>query len=137
MDGFYGATGLEPPDVRRRQVDLALFSDPPAGYALLAWDASQLVGIASYSFLWPAVGLTRSLYLKELYVAEQRWRSRIGTDLMRALFKVAAKYECSRVEWTTDTDNAGAQRFYRDLGTTQIPKLFYRADRSAIESGLA
>src|SRR5260370_8786324 len=50
------------------QVAEALFTSPPAGYALLAWDGTQLAGLAAYSFLWPAVGLTRSLYLKELYV---------------------------------------------------------------------
>ncbi|WP_207400760.1 GNAT family N-acetyltransferase [Actinomadura roseirufa] len=137
MDRFYGATEFEPLGVRRRQVEQALFSDPPAAYALLAWDAGQLVGIASYSFLWPAVGLTRSLYLKELYVAESRWRSGIGTELMRALLDVATEHECSRVEWTTDRENDSAQQFYRDLGLAQHPKLFYRADHTAITSALA
>ena len=35
-------------------------------------------GMASYSFLWPAAGLTRSLYLKELYVAQDWQRQGIG-----------------------------------------------------------
>ena len=137
MDRFYGATDLEPPDVRTRQVQDALFTDPPTAYALLAWEGARLVGIASYSFLWPAVGLTRSLYLKELYVTRDRWRSGVGTALMRGLFDLAAEHGCSRVEWTTDADNDGARRFYQDLGLMQQPtKLFYRADRKAIEEGL-
>lgn len=71
LDKFYGETDVEPLDVRIRQINEALFGNPPLAYAQLAWDAGVLVGLATYSFLWPAVGLTRSLYLKELYVAEQ------------------------------------------------------------------
>jgi GNAT superfamily N-acetyltransferase len=101
MDRFYGATEFDPAEVRAQQVRQALFTDPPAAYALLAWDGGDLVGIASYSFLWPAAGLTRSLYLKELYVRAERQRSGIGSTLMRALFEVAVMQGCSRVEWTT------------------------------------
>ena len=72
MDRFYGWTGSEPLESRVAQINEALFSDPPSAYALLAWDKGEPVGFASYSFLWPAIGLTRSLYLKELYIAERQ-----------------------------------------------------------------
>jgi ribosomal protein S18 acetylase RimI-like enzyme len=129
MDRFYGTTEMEPLDIRTRQVHQALFGNPPAAYALLAWDKEHLVGIASYSFLWPAVGLTRSLYLKELYVSETKRRDAVGTALMHALFAIAVKHECSRVEWTTDEENKGAQRFYEKIQMERLlSKLFYRAD---------
>ena len=70
IDRFYGATDIEPLSTRTGQIANAIFSNPPAAYALLAWNDDQLVGFAAYSFLWPAVGLTRSLYLKELYVVQ-------------------------------------------------------------------
>jgi RimJ/RimL family protein N-acetyltransferase len=48
---------------------------------------------------------------------------------MTHIFKVAAGNDCSRVEWTTDRENTGAQRFYEQLGLTMLPaKLFYRAE---------
>ncbi|MEV5556331.1 GNAT family N-acetyltransferase [Nonomuraea wenchangensis] len=129
MDRYYGAIELDPVEVRTRQVQQALFTEPRAGFALLAWRGEQLVGVASYSFLWPAVGLTRSLYLKELYVAESAQRQGAGTALMNALFALAAEHECSRVEWTTDRDNVRAQQFYEGLGQSELPtKLFYRVD---------
>lgn len=130
MDFFYGATEVEPRDQRTRQITDALFSDMPAASALLAWDGTQLVGVATYSFLWPAIGATRSLYLKELYVCEAHRRKGVGKLLMDALFEVAAKHDCSRVEWTADDTNAGAQRFYEErLGVpATTSKLFYRAD---------
>lgn len=105
------------------------FSAPPAAYALLAWDAERLAGVAAYSFLWPTVGLTRSLYLKELYVAQACRGRGIGRLLMQALFGLAAKHGCSRVEWTTDRGNTSAQAFYHRLGLpVHASKLFYRAE---------
>lgn len=129
MDFFYGATEDEPYDQRVRQITDALFGDVRAASALLAWDDRKLVGIAAYSFLWPAVGVTRSLYLKELYVGERYRRKGVGKLLMDALFEVAKKFGCSRVEWTTDDTNMAAQRFYDELGLpVNTSKLFYRKE---------
>ncbi|MFV2019368.1 GNAT family N-acetyltransferase [Micromonospora sp. LOL_023] len=129
LDTFYGETAVEPYEVRIRQINEALFGDPPLAHAALAWNARELVGLATYSFLWPAVGLTRSLYLKELYVAEAARGQGIGKQLMDHLAKVAVANNCSRLEWTTDRDNTHAQRFYARLGVTRNDnKIFYRLD---------
>jgi GNAT superfamily N-acetyltransferase len=129
MDRFYGATDLEPQQLRERQVTEALFADQPLAYALIARVDGQVAGVASYSFLWPAAGLTTSLYLKELYVAEAHRRDGVGQALMEALFKLARQRGCSRVEWTTDDDNQGAQTFYDALGQkVHASKIFYRLD---------
>jgi GNAT superfamily N-acetyltransferase len=127
MDRFYGASEIEPADVRARQIYDAIFGDPPTAYVLLAWDNGTLAGFASYSFLWPAVRLTRSLYLKELYVAEAARRNGVGKLLMRHLYDTAIECGCSRVEWQTDRSNTDAQRFYAELGApVDESKLFYR-----------
>lgn len=128
MDRFYGADDdREPLGERIRQINEALFADPPAAYALLAWDGGALAGIATYSFLWPAIGLTRSLYLKELYVADRYRNQGIGRRLMGQLIQTVEKAGCTRVEWTTDTDNPGAQDFYDELGfSPHESKIFYR-----------
>lgn len=129
LDRYYGAPSTEPLDTRLQQINEALFANPPAGHALLAWDGTTLAGIAAYSFLWPAAGLTRSLYLKELYVTDTYRRQGIGKLLMDALIEVAAKHRCSRIEWTTDTDNPTAQAFYDRLGyQRQQSKIFYRLE---------
>ena len=132
MDRFYGSVDSEPLSTRIRQIDDALFSDPPAAYALLARDGGDVVGLATYSFLWPAVGLTRSLYLKELYVTSSSRRRSVGKLLMRALSETAGEYGCSRVEWTTDMDNTDAQAFYQSLGLSALKsKVFYRSEMIA------
>ena len=135
MNRFYGATEIEPLEIRLRQINDALFRDPPSAYALLAWDDGRLTGFASYSFLWPAIGLTRSLYLKELYVIKAVRGQGTGKLLMRHLCSIAAKHGCSRVEWTTDQENLDAQRFYAELGVrTNKSKLFYRIEGDDLRS---
>jgi GNAT superfamily N-acetyltransferase len=123
---FYGT--LERIDAG--QVAEAIFTAPPAAYALVARDAGQLAGLAAYSFLWPAIGASRSLFLKELYVPDAYRRRGVGRLLMRAVFETAAARGCSRVEWTTDADNADAQAFYARLGLSVHPKVFYRVSLS-------
>lgn len=129
MHRFYDEPSTEPVADRVRQINEAVFASPPAAYALLARDGAMLAGFAAYSFLWPAVGVTRSLYLKELYVADAYRHRGIGTLLMRALFETAAKQRCSRVEWTANVESAGARAFYHDLGVSErTSKVFYRVE---------
>ena len=141
---FYGATESEPLDRRIGQINQAIFTSPPTAYALLARDGDQVAGLAAYSFLWPAVGATRSLYLKELYVPDAHRRRGVGTLLMRAIFETAGTLGCSRVEWTTDAGNIAAQAFYAKLGLPAHPsKVFYRVEdtgsglRSIVPGGSA
>ena len=127
LDEFYGDTPRGTPASRGAQVRAALFTDPPLARALLAWDGSVLAGFASYSYLWPAIGLTASLYLKELYVAQAYRRTGTGKLLMDGLYQIAASQDCSRVEWTSDTGNPGARAFYAALGAKPLTsKIFYR-----------
>ena len=129
MDRFYGATGIDSLEVRRQQLYDGLFSDLRAAHSVLAFDGAAAVGFAAYSFLWPAVGLTRSLYLKELFVSQGQQRRGAGRALMDSLFEVARKHDCSRVEWTTDSDNPAAQAFYKTFGVEPTGnKLFYRLE---------
>lgn len=128
VDRYYGDPGDEPRDERNRQVHEALFGPTPAARALVVKDDDgALIALASYSFLWPAAGATRSLYLKELYVTEKHRGAGVGTLLMEALYAEAERAGCSRVEWTADQDNPDAQRFYASLGVeVNSGKIFYR-----------
>lgn len=134
MDRFYGATRVEPIETRLKQINDALFDDIPIAYSLLAWEESRLVGFATYSFLWPAVGLTRSIFLKELYVARSARQKGIGKLLMERLFDLATQKNCSRVEWMTDSYNRDAQLFYAKLGApVDESKIFYRVEGEALK----
>jgi GNAT superfamily N-acetyltransferase len=131
LEAFYGGapSGGQSLDDEQAQIEALLFSDgPPAAFVLLAEDDEVIVGLASYSFLWPAAGVTRSLFLKELYVRQSHRRRGVGRELMAAVFGVAEERDCSRVEWMTERDNRAARSFYGSLGfELDASKVAYRA----------
>jgi GNAT superfamily N-acetyltransferase len=136
MDRFYGVSQFEPVETRTAHVRTALFGDRPSAEALVARNDDRLVGLASYSLLWPAAGLTTSLFLKELYVAEATRAHGVGRALMERLFAVAAERGCSRVEWMTEKINLEAQAFYAQLGhKPNDQKLFYRVEDGLVSPG--
>lgn len=117
IERYYGATAVQPMEERVAQVRAALFGVPPLASLLLAVDGEEVVGLAAYSFLWPAAGSTHSLFLKELYVRPAVRRCGVGASLMGRIREIAAaRPGCSRVEWQADEDNPGALAFYRGLG---------------------
>lgn len=128
LERFYGGEPTEPLEEQVAQIEASLFASAPAAYVLMAWDGEKPAGFASYSFLWPAAGFTRSLYLKELYVAQAYRRTGLGRELMDELHEIARRERCSRVEWTTDAPNEDARRFYESLGFAEnASKIFYRS----------
>lgn len=135
MDRFYGEPEIESIDHKAAQINAVLFGSSPLAFSLLAWDEEQLIGFAGYSFLWQAAGTTKSLYLKELYVKESHRGKGAGKRLLHEIFKVALDSKCSRVEWTTDSDNLDSQGFYEKLELAVLPsKVFYRAEGEALQA---
>lgn len=128
IETYYGATDVPPAADLVAQVRNVLFSEQPLATVLLARDEYEaIVGLASYSFLWPAAGADASLYLKELYVREGARRQGVAGAFMAALRAAATEAGCSRVEWTADRDNPPALAFYEAFGAQQRGgKVFYR-----------
>jgi GNAT superfamily N-acetyltransferase len=133
LDAYYGGPLEDPTPERVRLIHDAIFGPDPAGYVLLAWDGDRLVGFASYSFLWPAAGVSRSIFLKELYVIEAQRQRGVGRLLIAELSRIAIDHGCSRLEWAADTDNPTAQRFYAQLGVPpDTTKTFHRLAGDAL-----
>lgn len=128
IDAYYGDSVSESASERAAQIEKALFSEGGSAAVLLARnEESHAIGLASYSFLWPAAGSSQSLFLKELFVRTDYRRSGVGRVLMGELFKLAAEKSCSRVEWLTDRPNTDAQEFYNEIGVVPDDgKIFYR-----------
>lgn len=127
IEEYYGGDNV-PGDLD--QIYAALFGERPVATVLLARDGAEVLGLASYSFLWPAAGAATSLFLKELYVRETARRRGIAGELMAALRQAAAEAGCSRIEWTADGDNPRALAFYEALGVQpRSDKPFYRLEK--------
>jgi GNAT superfamily N-acetyltransferase len=128
LERFYGGEPSELLEDQLSQIEASLFCAAPAAYVLMARDDGKPAGFATYSFLWPAAGFTTSLYLKELYVAQDYRRSGLGRQFMDELHRIARYNKCSRVEWTTDAPNEDARRFYESLGYSEnASKICYRS----------
>ncbi|GLZ00759.1 GNAT family N-acetyltransferase [Actinoplanes sp. NBRC 103695] len=129
VERFYGTEEFPPRQDWERDIKAALFDPFPAARVLLAMEAAEALGLASYNFLWPAAGVSRSLFLKELYVRDPHRRRGIGIDLMSRLHTIAIDSGCSRVEWQTDALNIEAQMFYKKLGVAPMAdKITYRSN---------
>lgn len=129
LDRFYGDLDIAPDGERAAGVSAALFGEPASSRALVAVAGDELVALATYSLLWPAAGVTSSLYLKELYVRERWRRHGLGRLMMSELRCVAENVGCSRLEWTTDAENGTAQAFYAALGSAvNSGKVMYRVE---------
>jgi GNAT superfamily N-acetyltransferase len=105
---------------------------------VLAWEGDDAQGLAVFSFLHPAAGPGGMLFLKELFVrAEARGRG-IGRALMRHLAVTARRRGCSRIDWTTDAELAGALAFYRGIGAVEVPrKVYYRIPAAEFDGLIA
>ena len=135
IERFYGSTDVQAFEERRSQVEEALFGSPPLASALVVEaENGDLVGLAAYSFLWPAAGSSHSLFLKELYVCDTLRRQGIGAQLMNELRALAAaRPGCSRLEWMTDRPNADARAFYKSLGFSESDgKIVYRVNTETV-----
>ncbi|MFD6421016.1 GNAT family N-acetyltransferase [Streptomyces sp. NPDC060198] len=124
IEAYYGGDQA-PAD--EQQIRAALFGPRPHATVLLARDCGDALGMASYTYLWPAAGADSSLYLKELYVRTEARRRGVARALMDALKGIAAETGCSRVEWTADIGNPPALALYEALGVDRHQgKVFYR-----------
>lgn len=129
LDRFYGGTGFAPQAERATRVERELFGALPAAHVLLAREGERVVGLAACSFVWPASGLSRSLFLKELFVSGPYRNAGVGRALMAAVRDFAIAHDCCRVDWTAERSNDAAQRFYASLGAVVLDdKAFHRLD---------
>ncbi|HME25795.1 MAG TPA: GNAT family N-acetyltransferase [Acetobacteraceae bacterium] len=108
----------------------ALACSPPAlafdPRVLVALTGSQIVGSLVMNVTFPAFELTRSLYIRDLYVTRRLRGCGVGTALVKAGARLAIREGFSALEWTTETANAAARGMYEACGARQLDRTYYR-----------
>jgi GNAT superfamily N-acetyltransferase len=108
----------------------ALACSPPVRVfdprVLIALIAEEIVGSLVMNVTFPAFELTRSLYIRDLYVTKRLRRSGVGTALVRAGARLALTEGFSALEWTTETGNAAARKMYEACGARRLERTYYR-----------
>ncbi len=94
----------------------ALFGDPPAAHAQLAFVDSRPAAYLTYYFTFGSMTGRRGLWLDDVYVAPAYRGRGLGRALMRHLAGIARQHQCARFEWLVLDWNESALGLYRSLG---------------------
>jgi GNAT superfamily N-acetyltransferase len=123
----------EMPTADRARLEQILGEQPPSVEMLVAEGPEGPLGFASFAQIFPGLGTSPQLYMKELYVARAARSQGIGEALLRALAQVATARRCTRIDWTTVDTNHGAYAFYERIGARVLrDRVYFRLDEAAI-----
>lgn len=130
MEVHYDGADAVGEEVARERLFRALQGQPPG--VMIGAFGERALGFASLHEMFPGSGLQSMWYLKELFVTGTVRGLGIGEGLMREAARVLLDRGASRLEFTTDAENASAQRFYRRMRAPVVPKVFYRYEADAL-----
>lgn len=103
---------------------------PATGFAprmlLAVAEGGAVVGAIALNVTFPATELTRSLYIRDLYVAAAARRRGVARALLGAAAALTLAEGFSALDWTTDAANAGARQLYEGAGARQMARVYYR-----------
>jgi len=109
---------------------------PTSGVTLIvALADARAIGLAAVSILYPAPKERGQLFMKELYVHTDFRSGGIGERLMAWIAGYAIRHDCVRFDWTAETGNPGALRFYSALGARRVEdKIYFRFEGEDLAS---
>lgn len=110
------------PSVSQAELHRDLFTSPSWAKALVAEQATRLIGYAILVPLWRAQTASRVVDLHHLFVAQSQRGQGIGTRLIAAARTEARALGAKSLTIGTMPDNARAQAFYANLGMTALPQ---------------
>ncbi len=115
-NAFYGRSGSTAlPEAITAASWARFFSADEPVHALVAVDASGVLGLAHYLFHRSTTRLHDVCYLQDLFTVEARRGQGIAKRLIQAVYDKAASAGSSRVYWQTHSDNLTARTVYDKL----------------------
>jgi len=94
-------------------------------------EEGEIVGIALYFFAY-YTWVGKSLYLDDLYIKPDYRGSKIGTQLLKEIFKIAKTNNCKRLRWQVLDWNEPAIEFYKKCGAT-LDEEWINCDFTSVE----
>lgn len=130
MQAYYRAACPSRDDIVR-----ALRERPAGSRILIARSGSTVIGLATFSAIFPGPGLTSGHFLKDLYVTSAARGQGLGSRLMRRLAQITRSEGLKRIDWTVDADDRKLAAFYGALASRHLPgKAFYRLTGAALDA---
>jgi GNAT superfamily N-acetyltransferase len=96
---------------------------------LIASVGGVIVGSIVLNVTFPAFELSRSLYIRDLYVANSMRRHGLGQALVKAAARLCYAQGFSALDWTTETGNTAARQMYESCGARVLARTYYRLAR--------
>lgn len=100
----------------RAELEEAFFGTPPRCEVLVADDAGELLGFATFFPTFSTYLARPGLWLDDLFVKADRRSRGIGGMLVRELSRIADRRACARIEWSVATGNRRGIAFYEGFG---------------------
>ncbi len=117
---------LTPPTpAARRRIVNDIFSKKLASLFVAEDRKFGQVGYALYFFTYSSFLARPTLYLEDIFVAEELRKRGIGKALFLACVREAKKRGCGRMEWAVLTWNQSAINFYEKLGARRLDEWHY------------
>jgi GNAT superfamily N-acetyltransferase len=93
---------------------------------IVALKGAAIIGSIVLNVMFPAFELTKSLYIRDLYVTATARRCGAGRRLVVAAARLASAEGFSALDWTTETTNSDARAMYEACGARQLARTYYR-----------
>ncbi|MGR5173776.1 GNAT family N-acetyltransferase [Vibrio owensii] len=104
-----------------------VFSEYSGVKVIAAYNNDTIMGFATYTVMFPAPKLSGQMYLKDLFVSSSARGKGVGLKLMKYLASLAINHGCHRLDWTAESTNPTAGRFYLSIGAERVnEKEYYR-----------
>jgi GNAT superfamily N-acetyltransferase len=100
---------------------------------LIAFVGDTIAGSIVLNVTFPAFELSRSLYIRDLYVARSMRRYGVGQTLVRAAARLTYSQGFSALDWTTETGNTAARNMYESCGARVLGRTYYRLAREDMD----
>ncbi|MFH4497699.1 GNAT family N-acetyltransferase [Vibrio diabolicus] len=111
-----------------------VFSEYSGVKVVAAYDGQRIIGFATYTMMFPAPRLSGQMYMKDLFVSSLTRGKGVGLELMRHLASIAVKNNCQRLDWTAESTNPIAGKFYQSIGASLIKeKDYYRFESNTLK----
>ena len=93
------------------------------------------IGYALYFYTYSSFLARPTLYLEDIFVAQDSRRRGIGKQLFLKCVREAIKQGCGRMEWSVLTWNRNAIKFYEYLGAKRLKEwYYYRLDSDTLKT---
>ena len=132
---FYGLPSRYQRSYLTHAIANGAFAENSGLSILLATLGDEPIGFLAFSEIFALATCQQSIFIQDLFVARKARRLGAGGALMLALARHARDRNVGQIDWTADTWNSKAARFYEGMGPIlKSEKIFYRLTRDRLNS---